>query len=445
MAKLMKQNELSSYLADVKKEMNNKRSVDVSTFLGDDFYSDAIETRRIMSDDTAHSVLIKGLGAMEQKEELERVKLKLEKEKNIEMKKEMVQDDDIKVEKSSKFIDFIDIKLNGEDKKIQIKMEVDNESFYNQKMSVQKDSPKPKEYVQNNTVEDQNFDSTLEDKTLERNDILKELQARMNALRDISEDGDGVINLNPLEETNGIQVPELEISAVRTVNKRCDDVSINSDEINTTDNNEVTITCGTTDGSLHMVEEEISANECNHISSSDRELTRFEKKSSVLSEKSSKLKDVCEKKSELQKTVESSLIQPKENLTSARMSILDELRQKVNVLSSSVDEGENNNELKEAEIQNVKESEIEEFISNNKKAILRKQMSLDEEQAAKKQKLNLDNALVENMKVSPQSIPSSSDGDSEGILILDISYFYPYSYKLFCMIILILQVTGNIV
>ncbi|KAK0061017.1 DNA repair protein complementing XP-G cells [Biomphalaria pfeifferi] len=88
--KLMKQSKLSSRIEEVRKEMSSKTATDLTYSLGDDYYGDEVESRRIVSEDAAHYVLIKGLTKRKQEEEAEkyelqsRVKLeKFEEEKGV--------------------------------------------------------------------------------------------------------------------------------------------------------------------------------------------------------------------------------------------------------------------------------------------------------------------------------------------------------------------------
>ncbi|CAL1527851.1 unnamed protein product, partial [Lymnaea stagnalis] len=84
--KLMKQSKLTNRIEEVRKEMSSKTAGDITYSLGDDYYGDEVEARRIVSEDAAHYVLIKGLTKRKQEEEAEKYelenKVKVEKEED---------------------------------------------------------------------------------------------------------------------------------------------------------------------------------------------------------------------------------------------------------------------------------------------------------------------------------------------------------------------------
>ncbi|KAH9512800.1 hypothetical protein Btru_038222, partial [Bulinus truncatus] len=73
--KLMKQSKLSSRIEHVRKEMSTKSAADLTYSMGDDYYGDEVESRKIMSEDAAHYVLIKGLSKRKQEEEADKYEL----------------------------------------------------------------------------------------------------------------------------------------------------------------------------------------------------------------------------------------------------------------------------------------------------------------------------------------------------------------------------------
>ena len=72
--KLIKQSQLTGKIESLRKEMNQKVSGDISYALGDDYYGEVIEARRVVSEDAAHYILIKGLTRKQQIAEAERCK-----------------------------------------------------------------------------------------------------------------------------------------------------------------------------------------------------------------------------------------------------------------------------------------------------------------------------------------------------------------------------------
>ena len=72
--KLIKQSRLSGKIESLRKEMNQKVSGDISYALGDDYYGEIVEARRVASEDAAHYILIKGLTRKQQIAEAERCK-----------------------------------------------------------------------------------------------------------------------------------------------------------------------------------------------------------------------------------------------------------------------------------------------------------------------------------------------------------------------------------
>ncbi|XP_050394306.1 DNA excision repair protein ERCC-5 [Patella vulgata] len=68
-SKLMKRSKLSSQIEDVRKQMNARNSGDITASLGWDIHSDNVITSRVVSEDSSHYILIKGLGKKRQLEE----------------------------------------------------------------------------------------------------------------------------------------------------------------------------------------------------------------------------------------------------------------------------------------------------------------------------------------------------------------------------------------
>ncbi|XP_055868863.1 DNA excision repair protein ERCC-5-like [Biomphalaria glabrata] len=106
--KLMKQSKLSSRIEEVRKEMSSKTATNLTYSLGDDYYGDEVESRRIVSEDAAHYVLIKGLTKRKQEEEAEKYELqsrvKLEKVEEEEEVKAVV--DSCKTSKTSPPVNY---------------------------------------------------------------------------------------------------------------------------------------------------------------------------------------------------------------------------------------------------------------------------------------------------------------------------------------------------
>lgn len=383
MAKLMKQNKLSSQLEQVKKEMNDNRSGELTSFLGDDFYSDAIETRKIMSDDSAHSILIKGLGSKEQKEEMERIRLELEEKK----KKEKLEDE-IKEVNDAQTEDEKEKTIANKIKQLEFVEVDDTEMLNNDKTDV------------NITVEsEKNLMTSNEDNSSkcvqsERQDILLELQQRMNVLKDENVSDDiKLVHENDLNKKMNVEI-----------NKST--VTVDSNDIVNIDTNYSgdLITARSDDVIKSCV---VSNSEMVNVDSSkiDRTDTAFVDTS------------FNKEKSENRDSNDLTSKCSGEDLVTKRQSILDELRQKVNVLSANT-ELEDNMEIVN-EYENIEEdnesktSEMKLAITESRKALMKKQLSVDEEQTSKKRKIE---KVIEEDKYDtrkPISVVESSS-DSEG-------------------------------
>ncbi|XP_076096538.1 DNA excision repair protein ERCC-5-like [Mytilus galloprovincialis] len=447
MAKLMKQNKLSSRLADVTKEMNDNRSGDLTRFLGDDFYSDAIETRKIMSDDTAHSILIKGLGSKEQKEEMERIRLELEEKKKEENSDEKIKDklEENKLNISDKIDEIIEIEERQHDLNKICNNHKADEVIQGNKTAVKKDSPS-----KINCPTDVNT---------ERQDILKELHQRMNVLKDKSSDEDSM----PLYDTNSVERNDhknhLHIGGGQTVNLVDESVKV-IDDVEVTAKSEGVLKNVNVENSIcetpaivsdqEIVQSKIkdsSLSENNKSNnSSDETVVKTDNMSIVSTEKAGNMSFVSPEKAgnisfvspektgnisfvSSEKTANMSFVSPEKtekDLISTRQSILDELRQKMTVLSSDMDITEEDN----MEIDNEKkEFEMKQVISENRKCLLKKQLSLEEEQEVKKRKLNQDTPPEDNTESNkpPSENNSESDSEDEGFIevVLDIDKAQP--------------------
>nr|KAG5687775.1 hypothetical protein BaRGS_025669 [Batillaria attramentaria] len=72
--KLIKQSKLSGKIESLRKEMNERASGDITYALGDDYYGEVVEARRVVSEDASHYILIKGLTRKQQMAEAEKCK-----------------------------------------------------------------------------------------------------------------------------------------------------------------------------------------------------------------------------------------------------------------------------------------------------------------------------------------------------------------------------------
>lgn len=70
--KLIKQSKLTGKIESIRKEMNARTSGDIAYALGDDYYGEVVEARRVVSEEAAHYILIKGLTKRQQIEEANR-------------------------------------------------------------------------------------------------------------------------------------------------------------------------------------------------------------------------------------------------------------------------------------------------------------------------------------------------------------------------------------
>lgn len=73
MTKILKQSHLSNKLEEVRKEMNNQVTGTITKDLGDHTIGTEIQSRRILSDDSLHFILIKGLSNKRKLEEVNRI------------------------------------------------------------------------------------------------------------------------------------------------------------------------------------------------------------------------------------------------------------------------------------------------------------------------------------------------------------------------------------
>ena len=73
MNKILKQSGLTNRLDDVVKVMNRGRSSDITVGLEEEFGSADIHTQRVMSDESSHIILIKGLSAKRREEQLAKI------------------------------------------------------------------------------------------------------------------------------------------------------------------------------------------------------------------------------------------------------------------------------------------------------------------------------------------------------------------------------------
>lgn len=72
MLKLLKQSKLTTELDKVRKDMTNRNSGDIYLEqFGDEFFGEHVETRRVVSEDASHFILIKGLSQKKQKEHIQ--------------------------------------------------------------------------------------------------------------------------------------------------------------------------------------------------------------------------------------------------------------------------------------------------------------------------------------------------------------------------------------
>jgi hypothetical protein len=62
--KLMKQSKLTGRIETVRKEMNQRVTGDITYALGDDYYGEVVESQRVVSEDAAHIILIKGIAVV---------------------------------------------------------------------------------------------------------------------------------------------------------------------------------------------------------------------------------------------------------------------------------------------------------------------------------------------------------------------------------------------
>jgi hypothetical protein len=383
MSKLMKQNKLSSQLEQVKKEMNDNRSGELTSFLGDDFYSDAIETRKIMSDDSSHSILIKGLGSKEQKEEMERIRLELEQKKM----KEKLQDENEEVN-DTKTEDEHQKCIANKIKQLEF-VEVDeNEMLNNDKIDVNITEESEKNLMKSYEAD---LSKCVQS---ERQDILLELQQRMNVLKDenVSEDVKLVCD-NDLNKKANVEINK---SPVNVDSNDIVNISTNdSGDLIQTRSDDVIITCVASNSELSNVD----SSKIDHTGKPFVDMSLYQEKS-----------ESCESNDLISKC-------SGEDLVTKRQSILDELRQKVNVLSANTElednmEIVNDNENIEEDNEN-KTSEIQLAITESRKALMKKQLSVEEEQASKKRKIEKLIGEDKDDTQKPISVLESSS-DSEG-------------------------------
>lgn len=98
MAKLLKQNHLSNKIEEVRMEMTKQISGEITQDLGEHAVGTEIQAQKILSDDSSHFILIKGLSNKRKMEELDRIKEEAEREEELEkespIKGERIVEDD---------------------------------------------------------------------------------------------------------------------------------------------------------------------------------------------------------------------------------------------------------------------------------------------------------------------------------------------------------------
>lgn len=103
MAKLLKQNDLSNKLEEVRMKMTKQISGEITQDLGEHAVGTEIQAQRILSDDSSHFILIKGLSNKRKLEELDKIKEEAEREEESEMEdlkngERMVEDDKVMID-----------------------------------------------------------------------------------------------------------------------------------------------------------------------------------------------------------------------------------------------------------------------------------------------------------------------------------------------------------
>ncbi|KAJ8309905.1 hypothetical protein KUTeg_011770 [Tegillarca granosa] len=132
MKKLLKKGRLTHQLDHVRKEMLTRTAGAITPGLNDDFYSDDIQTRRVVSSDTSHYVLIKGIG---HKQQQKLARKHLEENMELEKKSENEKAKDIENnEKLSESVEKEDIDRKSESIDI-FKENKDNEVLSEEKQS----------------------------------------------------------------------------------------------------------------------------------------------------------------------------------------------------------------------------------------------------------------------------------------------------------------------
>ena len=81
MSKLLKHSKLHSRLEEVRKEINTRQTQDLSKYYSNDLYGADVQSQRLVSDETSHILLIKGLKNKQKNPEQEERKKRLEMEK----------------------------------------------------------------------------------------------------------------------------------------------------------------------------------------------------------------------------------------------------------------------------------------------------------------------------------------------------------------------------
>lgn len=103
MAKLLKQNDLSNKLEEVRMKMTKQISGEITQDLGEHAVGTEIQAQRILSDDSSHFILIKGLSNKRKLEELDKIKEEAEREEESEKEdlkngERIVEDDKVMID-----------------------------------------------------------------------------------------------------------------------------------------------------------------------------------------------------------------------------------------------------------------------------------------------------------------------------------------------------------
>ena len=214
-AKLLKQSKLTLRLDDIRKELNTK-TAEVSKHLADSLYGKQVQTRRVISEDASHSVLIKGLRDTKQKEDDSDKKRKLLRAEFPAISEESSNSDELMLDSGSDERGDMDFR-NPDQLSVIGKAIIDpNVSYHSDKPGKNSDFRRTDQNANNNKFVTTSSDSVVGDKPIFRPVIEIDTDSDSSSEDDSFQDS----SKKPVKHTANAKAMKL---IPRTVNENSDD------------------------------------------------------------------------------------------------------------------------------------------------------------------------------------------------------------------------------